>query len=115
MTLLSIFNRKNTSKPDKTKLIQKLIKVLKAIKANIHDDADCTWSYYETPQKARNEIDQYISELEKGNINSLPEISVHFAPTSAYQELSLQNNWSKEYLKLSTQFDKIQGGLKNCS
>ena len=115
MRLLSIFTRKRSVKPEKFQLLQELIAVLKSIKSNIHDDADCTWSYYESPQKAHDEINQYITELEMGNIDSLPEISVHFSPTSAYQELSLQNNWSKEYLELSSQFDRIQRKLKNCS
>jgi len=100
--------------PDKTKLTLELIEVLKAVKANIKDDADCIWSYFETPQDAQNEIDRYVAELEKGNLNSLHEISVHFAPTAGYQELSLQNGWSNEYIKLSERFDKIESGLKNC-
>ena len=101
--------------PDKDQLLQELIAILKAIKANIHSDSDCSWSYYETPQQVHDEIDHYISELEMGNSASIEDISVHFAPTAMFQELSLQNNWSKEYLLISSQFDKIVKELKKCS
>jgi len=98
--------------PDKTHLTEELIKILKEVKANIHDDADCMWSYFETPQDARNEIEQYVAELEAGNISSLQDIRLHFAPTAGYQELSIQNGWSNEYIKLSDRFDKIESELK---
>lgn len=97
------------------RLTKELIAVLLAVRAKIHNNSDCVWSYYESPQQAQNEIDQYISDLGKGNIDSLTEISVHFAPTSAYQELSLQNGWSDEYLNLAEKFDNIHAMLKSCS
>jgi hypothetical protein len=114
MNLFRLFYKKKTNH-DKMQLTHELIGVLEAVKANIRDDSDYMWSYFETPQQARTEIDQYVAELEVGNISSLPDISTHFAPTSGYQELSLQNGWSDEYMKLAGRFDNIQSKLKNCS
>jgi hypothetical protein len=99
----------------KKELCQELIEILKSIRKNIKDDAECIWSYYENPRQAHNEIDKYIIELETENISSLSEIQVHFAPTSAYQELAMQNGWSDDYMKLATKFDIIDDKLKNCS
>ncbi len=113
MNLFRLFYKKKTNH-DKIQLAQELIGILKAVKANIHEDSDCMWSYFETPHQAQNEIDQYVAELEVGNLSSLIDISTHFAPTSGYQELSLQNGWGDEYMKLSERFDKIQSKLMNC-
>jgi hypothetical protein len=112
MNLFRLFYKKKTNH-DKIQLTQELIGVLKAVKANIRDDSDCMWSYFETPHQARNEIDKYVTELEVGNISSLVDLSTHFAPTSGYQGLSLQNGWSDEYMKLAERFDNIQSKLKN--
>ncbi len=114
MNLFNLFNKKIDT-PDKMQLAQELISILKTVRVNISDDSDCDWSYFETPQQARSEIDQYIVELKNANMASLPDISTHFAPTAGYQELSLQNGWSDQYIELADKFDTIHSKLKNCS
>ena len=96
-------------------LTNDLIEILRTVKTKIGVDSDCDWSYYESPLDAHREIDKYISELQNGDLSSLDEIKMHFAPTSAYQELSMQNNWSEEYLKLADKFDLIESKLSNFS
>lgn len=96
-------------------LANDLIEILKRVRVNVGNDSDCNWSYYESPQDVHKEIDKYISELKNGNLDSLSEIRMHFAPTSGYQELSMQNNWSKEYLELADKFDLIESKLRNFS
>ncbi|MFT3911431.1 MAG: hypothetical protein QM737_18555 [Ferruginibacter sp.] len=86
--------------------------MLTIVESYIKDDSDLTWVYYETPAEMRNEIDKYILELGKGNIESLDEISMHFSPTAAYQEHSMANNWTDEYHKLAEKFDNIYEALK---
>lgn len=86
-------------------LANDLIEILQTIKAKVHINSICDWSYFNSPEDVHKEIDRYISELKNGNLASLNEIKMHFAPTSGYQELSMQNNWSAEYLKLAEKFD----------
>lgn len=76
-------------KKSKSQLIQELIEMLLIVK------------------------DKLISELKTGNKQSLDEVSVHFAPTAAYQEHSMANGWSDEYLKIAEEFDHIKEMLQN--
>lgn len=96
-------------------LTKELIEILVAVRAKIDNGSDCDWSYFQSPQEAHNEIDKYISELQNGDLGSLSVISMHFAPTAGYQELSIQNNWSDEYLQLADKFDLIETKLSNFS
>ena len=94
-------------------LLEQAIEILREIKANIRDNSDCIWTSYESSIEIRKDIDKYISELERGNTNIIDETYCHFLPTSTYQEHSMANNWTKEYHKLASKFDKIYGCLKN--
>ncbi|MEO6252389.1 MAG: hypothetical protein ABIO79_03755 [Ferruginibacter sp.] len=89
------------------------IDILLKVKDHIADNSDCIWTYYETPQQMRDDIDKYILELGKGSTSLLDEMYMHFLPTAAYQEHSLMNNWTVEYHKLAARFDKIYDALKN--
>ncbi len=63
----------------------------------------------------RKEIDKYILDFENGSLKFLDEVNVHFAPTAAYQEHSMANNWSADFHRLAEKFDKIYNSLKNVS
>lgn len=93
-------------------LLKEAIAILLKIKENIKDDSDCIWTYYENPQQMRDEIDTYVLELEKGSVRLLDETYAHFAPTAAYQEHSMSNDWTVEYHKLAEEFDEIYEALK---
>ena len=93
-------------------MINELIDILLQVKDKIKDDSDCIYTYYETPQEMRNEIDKYLLELKKGSIIFLDEMCMHFSPTAAYQEHSMGNNWTVEYLKLAEQFDNVYEAIK---
>ncbi|MGG9962381.1 hypothetical protein [Ferruginibacter sp. SUN106] len=93
-------------------LVTEVIQILVKVKNNIRDNSDCIWTYYETPEQMRSEIDKYILELEKGSTMFLDKIYMHFAPTAAYQEHSIANGWSDEYLELAGRFDKIYEVIK---
>ena len=94
-------------------LIKEVIQILLKVKDNIKDNSDCIWTYYETSQLMHNEIDKYVLELEKDSTIFLDEICMHFSPTAAYQEHSMANDWSNEYLKLAERFDKVYEAIKN--
>ncbi|MGC4036346.1 MAG: hypothetical protein QM764_10305 [Chitinophagaceae bacterium] len=94
-------------------LQREAIIILQKVKDQIHTNSDCTWVYYETPDKMKEDIDKYISELEKGNLLLLDEMYVHFLPTAAYQEHAIANGWSIIYHKLAEQFDEVYKCLKD--
>ena len=90
-----------------TKEITRLIEMLKLIKSRTGKDADTSWSSYDDPQELRDELDEYISKLTDGNEEVLDTLNLLFAPTSTFQELSIANDWSDEYLAMAEEFDKI--------
>ncbi len=90
-----------------TKEITRLIEMLKQIKSRTGKDADTSWSSYDDPQEIREELDEYISKLTEGNEDVLDTLNILFAPTSTFQELSIANDWSDEYLAMAEEFDKI--------
>jgi len=90
-----------------TKEITRLIEMLKLIKSRTGKDADTSWSSYDDPQEIREELDEYISKLTNGNEEVLDTLNLLFAPTSTFQELSIANDWSDEYLAMAEEFDKI--------
>jgi len=94
-------------------LIKEAIVILLKVKGNIKDNSDCIYTYYETPEQMHAEIDKYVIELKSGSILFLDEMYMHFLPTAAYQEHSMQNGWTTEYLALAGRFDKIYEVLKN--
>jgi hypothetical protein len=45
--------------------------------------------------------------LEENHKTGLEFFQLLFLPTGTLQEISIQNGWSEEYLKLATEFDTI--------
>lgn len=95
-----------------TKENTRLIEMLKQIKSRTGKDADTSWSSYDDPQELRDELDDYISQLTDGNEEVLDTLNLLFAPTSTFQELSIANDWSDEYLTMAEEFDKIYEKIK---
>jgi hypothetical protein len=86
---------------------QELISIIQSIKNKITDTSDMSWTYYNSAQELRNELDAYISQLDQGKTEALEKLNFLFAPTGTLQEHSISNNWSEEYLTLSGKFDNI--------
>jgi len=101
-----------TKKPYE-QLTKEVITILTSVRENIKDESDLTWVYYKTVDEMRNELDKYITAFEGGNLEYLDEVNIHFAPTAAYQEHSMSNNWTSEYHNLAAKFDEIYEALKN--
>jgi hypothetical protein len=95
-----------------TKETTRLIEMLKQIKSYTGKDTDTSWSTYDDPQEVRDELDEYIAKLTDGNESVIDTLNILFAPTSTFQELSIANNWSDEYLAMAEEFDKIYERLK---
>ncbi len=89
-----------------------LIDILIKIKERFTDNSDMLWTSYESAKEVRDELDDFLEQLKKDDISCLEDLNLHFLPTSTFQEHSLQNNWTKEYMKLSDQFDRIYSKMK---
>ena len=63
---------------------------------------DFTWSSWIDQKAALAEIDDVISDLQKG---SIPNVSVLFLPTGPIQEVSLSSGWGDDFLRLAERFD----------
>ncbi len=92
--------------------IQKIIGILTVIRNKINGQTEMLYTLWENPQEAIEEINDCIQKLQTGDIGVLKTINMLFAPTGSFQELSMQNGWSDEYLKMGEQFDKINTRLK---
>ena len=96
-------------------MTQEIIEILKVIKAKFTDESDLLWTSYETAKELRDELDVYISQLNKGDKSCLDNLNMHFLPTSTFQEHSMQNGWTDEYMKLADKFDNVYAKMKNHS
>lgn len=96
---------------DQNKILAELATLLALITVKITDDSDMLWGWYETPAALRLDLLSYIDQLRKGDISCLRELELLFAPTSVLQEHSIQNDWSSDYLILSSKFDLLLESL----
>lgn len=90
-----------------TNILNDVIDILQKIRANVVPDSDMMYSTYETPEELWNEIDEMIESLKKGETRWIESVNIHFLPTSTFQELSIQNGWGDEYIKLADRFDEL--------
>jgi len=84
-----------------------IIHLLKEIKQRIKDDSDIFRTNYNTVDDIRKHIDDCILRIQNGDKDVLTDINIDFAPTSTFQELSIQNGWSDDYMILANKFDGI--------
>lgn len=101
-------------KPKEIKPIHRdeLLQIIEAVRSTVHPETELIYSYFESVDELLKELDELSEEVKKGELKSLGTLSMHFAPTSGFQELSMQNGWSKEYLKLADRFDGIHNKYK---
>jgi hypothetical protein len=88
---------------------QATIEILEKVRNHITDDSDMMWSAFDEPSDLRREIDDIIEGLRRGDMSKMEMAHLDFLPTSAFQEHSMQNGWSEEYLKMADEFDRAYG------
>ena len=88
-------------------MTSELIDLIKQVQSKIADDSNMTWTHYDKPEQLKNELDQYIKELQAGDFRPLEELKLLFLPTATLQEHSISNGWADEYMELSEKFDKL--------
>ena len=84
---------------------EKIIEILEKTKEFVTDESDTVWTFYETGSDFRTEINTWIKQMKEGDTSVLSEINLAFLPASSFQDHSLQNNWTEEYLQLAAEFD----------
>lgn len=84
---------------------QEVAAILKQIKSYTHANAYTDWTYFDSATEFIAELDQDIAGIEHCDFATLDKVNIEFLPTATYQEMSMSNGWSKEYLQLSGNFD----------
>lgn len=86
---------------------QIVAEILQEIRSKIDLNTDTIWAGFDSVDIFLNELSQDIENIKLCNFTTLDKVNIEFAVTSTYQELSMSNGWSNEYLKLSEKFDKV--------
>lgn len=90
-----------------TKDQHELLHLLETIRETITPETDVIWAGYDSVEQLLEALNHFTEKIQEGETTCLDELSIAFAPTSSFQELSIQNGWSDEYLKLAVSFDRI--------
>jgi hypothetical protein len=83
-----------------------VIEIVLRVKSKITDNSNMSRTIYDNAETLRTELDDYIQQLQKGNIDCLQKLHTLFLPTSSSQEHSISNCWQEEYIAVSATFDK---------
>lgn len=78
--------------------LSSIITILEQVLDKITDGSDIAWTRFNTPKEMRQE--------RTGELGCLDNVSLLFAPTSAFQEHSISNGWSDVYMQMSASFDQ---------
>jgi hypothetical protein len=81
--------------------------------ARITTDTDTCFTRFNTPQELKESLTAELNELQNGNLNKILSIYRHFAPTSTFQELSIQNGWAIEYMDIAGRIDELYKRIKS--
>jgi len=86
---------------------QKVKQILEIIKRHTTDETDVVWAGYNNVHEFLIDLKTDIEKISFCDFETLDRLSLEFAPTSTYQELSLSNGWANEYINISERFDKF--------
>ena len=92
---------------------QIVAEILQEIKNKINLDTDTIWAGFDTIDIFLKELSEDIENIKLCNFKTLDKVNIEFAVTSTYQELSMSNGWSDDYLKLAEKFDKVYEEITN--
>ena len=85
----------------------KIRQIIETIKSWTTRETNTVWAGYDDSEAFLFDLNSDIEKTTFCDFTTLEKLNMEFAPTSTYQELSLSNGWSDEYLKLAKQFDKL--------
>ena len=88
--------------------INGIIRILRRIKEYVSfKGTNVLMSSFNTNKEVIDCIDNHINKLSNYDTSAIEELIVLFLPTSDFQEISISNGWSEEYLELSKEFDSL--------
>ncbi len=92
--------------------LNEFITIIKNQIDRITPETDIAFTRFKNPDDLKQSLLGELSELEKGNMDKLIVFYGHFLPTSTFQELSIQNGWTDEYIDISGRIDELYMRLK---
>jgi hypothetical protein len=92
---------------------QKIKSILETIRSFTTEETDTVWAGYDNGKDFLVDLNIDIEKISFCDFETLEKLNMEFAPTSTYQEISLSNSWSNEFLKLAEQFDNLYKKIKN--
>ena len=95
------------------KPINQIIEIIQSAIGHIKPSSNVFSAGFENVDSLLEVINEDLSELRQGKLDKLQSFYYHFLPTSTFQELSISNNWEKEYMILAHQFDQLYRQFKN--
>jgi hypothetical protein len=91
---------------DLNEAIISMIELLHDVKKHLVTSKPSIWANRD-PDELIEEIDLIVPELKEKKFWRLLEVKINFLPTSCYQEISMHNGWSDEFIELGNRFDRI--------
>lgn len=93
--------------------LDELVEIIKTIKLKITEETNLVYSGFSDFKELQNTIDSTLIEIIEGDTDKLSVFEGYLAPTAAFQEISMANGWSDEYMHLSQRFDQLYLRIKN--
>lgn len=89
----------------KSQIEYELLLIIWAIWNKIQKDSDYISAGFDDYKTARIEVEKLLERIRKSSPKILDDLTLYFAPTGKFQELSIANGWENEYLELAERFD----------
>lgn len=90
----------------------KMRAIIYELKAKLTPDTDLAWTRYRNVNEVTEMLDQFDERIQKHDTAALDELALLFAPTAPFQEISISNGWSEEFLNIAKLFDRTFIDLK---
>lgn len=75
---------------------KELLRIIASIRSTLTPETSVLFADFESVEKLMEELDRISEGITLGKIECLEDLSIHFLPTSSFQELSIENCWSDE-------------------
>lgn len=75
---------------------KELLQIIASKKSTLTPEISVLFADFESVEKLMEELDRISKGINLGKIECLEDLSIHFLPTSCFQELSIENGWSDE-------------------
>jgi hypothetical protein len=77
---------------------EKLLKIMDEVRGLIDSpNTDLTWSRYRTVEEALTELYSIVEKVKRNELSVIQDLKILFAPTGAYQEISINSVGKKVY------------------